>query len=99
MSFELTSHEARELDEIRVALRSQLALMEDTWDDVLENVRQHSIDTDKDAAFGEWSRLVTSTRKIVGMALKVASRFQEAPPVSKEFGEDPGPDETKNGVV
>ena len=99
VSFALTFNEARELDEIRVALRNQIAEMEDTWDDILENVRQHSFDTNKDAAFGEWSRLVTSARKIVDMALKVASRFQEAPPVSEEFGEDPGPDETKDKVV
>jgi hypothetical protein len=99
VSFELTFNEARELDEIRVALRNQIAEMEDTWDDILENVRQHSINTNKDAAFGEWSRLVTSARKIVDMALKVASRFQEAPPVYEEFDENPGPDKTKDEVV
>jgi hypothetical protein len=54
--------------------------MEDTWEDVLEIVRQHSIDTRKDTLLKEWAGLVESTRKIVDRVLRISDRFHVASP-------------------
>ena len=51
-------------------LAEQMEGMEDTWDNILENVWACSINTSQDTLFGELSRLVVSTRRIVDVALK-----------------------------
>ena len=79
-SFVLAYNEAEELDDMVGVLVDQVDGMEDTWEDILEAVRRHSIDTHKDALLGEWSRLVASTRKIVDRALEVSGRFHVALP-------------------
>jgi hypothetical protein len=71
---------------------------EETWDNVLRSVRQHSIDTNRDTVFGVLSRLA-STRRIVDVAWKVSGQFWEAPQVYAEISEDPGSDEAKDEVT
>jgi hypothetical protein len=66
--------------------------MEDTWEDVLEVVRQHSIDTQKDTLLKEWSGLVESTRRIVDRVLRISDRFHVASP----DGEDPELDKSED---
>ena len=98
-SFNLTSDEAWELDEMRNILTDQMEGMEEKWDNLLGSVRLHSIDTNMDAVFGKLSGLVASTRRIVKMALKVSGQFGEAPPVYAEIGEGSGPDEAKDEIT
>jgi hypothetical protein len=59
--------------------------MEDTWEDVLEIVRQHSIDTRKDTLLKEWAGLVESTRKIVDRVLRISDQFHVASPDGEDF--------------
>ena len=47
-----------------------LAKQMETWDSILENIRTCSTNTNHDILFGELSRLVVSTRRIVDVALK-----------------------------
>ena len=80
----LAYNEAVELDDMVGALVDQIDGMEDTWEAILEAVRQHSSDTHKDAPLTEWSRLVESTRRIVDRVLEVSDRFHVALPGGKE---------------
>jgi hypothetical protein len=50
-SFALAYSDAEELDDMVGVLVDKIEDMEDTWEDVLEIVRQHSIDTRKDTLF------------------------------------------------
>ena len=50
-SFALAYSDAEELDDMVGVLVDKIEDMEDTWEDVLEVVRQHSIDTRKDTLF------------------------------------------------
>ena len=95
-SFNLTFDEAWKLDEMRDILKDQMEGMEETWDNLLGSIRLHSIDTDRDAVFGELSGLVASTKRIVNMALKVSGQFGVAPPVYVEIGEGSGPEEAED---
>ena len=52
-----------------------LAKQMETWDSILENVWTCSINTNEDTLFGELSRLVVSTRRIVDVALKWLGQF------------------------
>ena len=67
--FVLAYNEAEELDDMVGVLVDQIDGMEDTWEDILEVVWQHSIDTHKDALLTEWSKLVESKRRIVDRVL------------------------------
>ena len=49
--FALAYNNAEELDDMVGVLVDKIEDMEDTWEDVLEVVRQHSIDTRKDTLF------------------------------------------------
>ena len=82
--FVLAYNKAEELDDMVGVLVDQIDGIEDTWEDILEVVRQHSIDTHKVALLGEWSRLVASTRRIVDRVLEVSDRFHVALPGGKE---------------
>jgi hypothetical protein len=84
--------EAEELDDMVGVLVDQIDGMEDTWEYILEVVRQHSIDTHKDALLTEWSRLVVSTRRIVDRVLKVSDPYH----VALADGEDPDLDESED---
>ena len=88
----LAYNEAVELDDMVGALVDQIDGMEDTWEAILEAVRQHSSDTHKDALLTEWSRLVESTRRIVDRVLKVSDRYHVASPDD----EDPDLDESED---
>ena len=87
--FALTFDEAEELDKMVDVLAEQMEGMEDTWDNILENVWACSINTSQDTLFGELSRLVVSTRRIVDVALKWSGQF---------YVESPGQEETMNEV-
>ena len=56
-------------------LVEQMEDMVETWDSILENVWTCSINTNEDTLFGELSRLVVSTRRIVDVALKWLGQF------------------------
>jgi hypothetical protein len=92
--FALTFDKAEELDEMVDVLAEQMEGMEDTWDNILENVWACSINTSQDTLFGELSRLVVSTRRIVDVALKWSGQFYVESPVH----EGPGQEETVNEV-
>jgi hypothetical protein len=79
-SFVLAYGDAEELDDMVGVLVDKIDDMEDTWEDVLEVVRQHSIDTRKDMLLKEWAGLVESTRKIVDRVLRMSDRFHVASP-------------------
>jgi hypothetical protein len=83
--FALAYNNAEELDDMVGVLVDKIDDMEDTWEDILEVVRQHSIDTQKDTLLKEWSGLVDSTRRIVDRVLRISDRFHVASP----DGEDP----------
>ena len=70
-SFHLTYGEAWELEEMRDILTDQFACMEETWDNLLKSVNVYSIDTDRDAVFGEFAGIMKSTRRVMDMALKL----------------------------
>ena len=93
--FALTFDKAEELDEMVDVLAEQMEGMEDTWDSILEIVRACSINTSQDTLFGELSRLVVSTRRIVDVALKWSGQFYVESPVH----EGPGQEETVNEVA
>jgi hypothetical protein len=93
--FALTFDKAEGLDEMVDVLAEQMVGMEDTWDNILENVRACSINTSQDTLFGELSRLVVSTRRIVDVALKWSGQFYMESPVH----EGPGQEETVNEVA
>ena len=61
-------------------LVDQIDGMEDTWDNIIKIVHQYSIDTHKNSLMMEWSRMVTSTRKIVDRVLEVSDQFHVALP-------------------
>ena len=50
----------------------------------------YSIDTDRDAVFGELAGIMKSTRRVVDTALKLSGQFRQAPSVCAEIGEYPG---------
>ena len=91
----LTYDKAERLNEMVDILAEQMEGMEDTWDDILENVRACSIDIKQDTLFEELSRLVTSTRRIVDMALKWSGKFF----VGSPFHKGPSKEETVNVVT
>ena len=59
-------------------LVDQIDGMEDTWDNIIKIVHQYQIDTHKDSLVMEWSRMVTSTRKIVDRVSVVSDQFHVA---------------------
>jgi hypothetical protein len=85
-SFALAYSDAKELDDMVGVLVDKIEDMEDTWEDVLEVVRQHSIDTRKDTLLKEWAGLVESTRKIVEKVLRISDRFHVASPDDEDHG-------------
>ena len=89
----LAYNEAVELDDMVGALVDQIDGMEDTWEAILEVIRQHSINTHKNALLREWSRLVESTRRIVDRVLKVSDRYHVALPVGEDSDLDESEDE------
>jgi hypothetical protein len=91
--FVLSYNKAEELDDMVGVLVDQIDGMEDTWEYILEVVRQHSIDSHKDALLTEWSRLVASTRWIVDRVLKVSDRYHVALPVGEDSDLDESEDE------
>ena len=56
-------------------LVEQMEGLVETWDSILENFWTCSINTNEDTLFGELSRLVISTRRIVDVALKWLGQF------------------------
>jgi hypothetical protein len=90
--FALAYNNAEELDDMVGVLVDKIDDMEDTWEDILEVVRQHSIDTQKDTLLKEWSGLVDSTRRIVDRVLRISDRFHVASP----DGEDPELDKSED---
>ena len=78
--FDLTYNEPKEFDDMVGVLVDQIDGMEDTWDNIIKIVHQYPIDTHKDSLVMEWSRMVTSTRKIVDRVLEVSDQFHVALP-------------------
>ena len=80
-SFEVSSVEFLELRLLREALARQRADMEETWDNLLQCVREYSIDTDSDVAFKELEDVMKSTRGVVNTTLYLSGRFKQSPEV------------------
>ena len=61
-------------------LAEEMEGMEDMWDDILENVRACSINTQQDTLFEELSRLVMSARRIMDVDLLWLGKFYVGSP-------------------
>jgi hypothetical protein len=80
-SFEINSAEFLKLGLMREALAGQYADMEERWDNLLQCVREYSIDTDSDVAFKELEDVMKSTKRVVNATLDLSGLFTQTPEV------------------
>ena len=69
---------------MREALAGQYANMEETWDNLLQCVREYSIDTDSDVAFKELADVMRFTKRVLNAALDLSGHFTQTPIVQTE---------------
>jgi hypothetical protein len=81
---------------MREALAGQFENMEETWDNLLQCVREYSIDTDSDVAFKELADVMRSTRRVLNAALDLSGHFTQMPTVQVKVVGVPDTDEGVN---